>query len=270
MPASQQAVLIGPQLDETRPRRWIDRDRLKRIRNIQSAEFYSRLVMRPLSVLIMLIVADWKWLTPNLVTTIANVFKLVGAALIILDHREYALSAVIILQLGVLFDHVDGTLARYRRTGSTFGAFYDKVSDAVTWLVISGALGWAAYLETKSIWMPVGALTAAYFLLVMGYMKWIVAAAAQRTPATPPADPPSRTPKQWAGWVLSSLGRAAYFEEIDLFFWIGLGLLFHQLPLTILLLVVSQGVQLAFMSIKRGMQMQQLDAARARITSIAA
>lgn len=274
MPASPQAVLVGaasPELDSIRPRFWsIDRARLKRIRNIQSEEFYSRLVMRPLSVAIMLLIADWKWLTPNMVTSLANVFKLIGAALIVLDHREYAISAVIILQIGVLFDHIDGTLARYRKTGSTFGAFYDKVSDAVTWLVISGAIGWAAYVETGSVWMPIGALAAAYLLLVMGYMKWIVAAAANRTPATPPADPPSRTPIQWVGWVLSSLGRAAYFEEIDLFFWIGLGILFDQLPLTILLLLVSQGVQMVFMIIKRGMQMKQMDAQRARTIAIAA
>ncbi|MBA3453699.1 MAG: CDP-alcohol phosphatidyltransferase family protein [Deltaproteobacteria bacterium] len=273
MPASRQAVLVGPAADsveEAAPPRWLDRERLKRIRNFQSSEFYSRLVMRPLSVLLMLVCADWKWLTPNMVTTLANVFKLLGAALIVLDHREYALSAAIILQLGLLFDHVDGTLARYRKTGSTFGAFYDKVSDAVTWLVISGALGWAAYVETGSVWMPIGAIAAAYLLLVMGYMKWIVAAATQHTPATPAVDPPSRTPKQWAAWLLSSIGRACYFEEVDLFFWIGLGLLLDQLPLTILLLLVSQGVQMVFMIIKRGMQMQQLDAARARTISIAA
>ena len=109
MPASPQAVLVGPAPFEDRPRRWLDPERLKRIRNIQSEEFYSRLVMRPLSVLIMLLIADWKWLTPNMVTSLANVFKLIGAALIVLDHREYAISAVIILQLGVLFDHIDGT-----------------------------------------------------------------------------------------------------------------------------------------------------------------
>jgi len=270
VPASRRAVLVGPALEDVRPRRGFDRERLKRIRNFQSSEFYSRLVMRPLSILIMLVVADWKWLTPNIVTTLANVFKLAGAALIVLDHREYALSAAIILQLGLLFDHVDGTLARYRKTGSTFGAFYDKVSDAVTWLAISGALGWAAYVETGSVWMPIGALSAAYLLLVMGYMKWIVAAAANRTPATPPVDPPSRSPAQWAAWFFSSLARAAAFEEVDLFFWIGLGLVLDQLPFTILLLVVSQGVQLAFMSIKRGMQMRQLDVERTRPIAIAA
>lgn len=119
MPASPHAVLVGPapapaldllgSIDEDARRRWLDRDRLKRIRNFQSSEFYSRLVMRPLSMLLMLVCADWKWLTPNLVTTVANVSKLAGAALIVVGHREYALSAAILLQLGLLFDHLDGT-----------------------------------------------------------------------------------------------------------------------------------------------------------------
>jgi phosphatidylglycerophosphate synthase len=239
--------------------RLLDPARLRRIRNIQSSEFYSRLVMRPLSTLILIFVADWRWLSPNLVTTFANVFKVWGAALIAFDHHSHALAGAIILQIGTLFDHIDGMLARYRGKGSVFGAFDDKASDAVTWLVITVALGWAAYKDTGDVWLPIGAVASAYMLLVLGYMKWIVAAAARRTPAPPAQEPPSRTPAQWAAGFGSSVARAAMFEEIDLFFWIGLGLVIDELPWTILLLVVSQAVQLVIMCVKRGLQVQAID-----------
>ncbi len=245
----------------------MDRERLKRIRNWQSSEFYARLVMRPLSILVMLVVADWRWLTPNLVTTLANITKLAGAVLIVIDHHEHVIAAAMLLQLGLLLDHLDGTIARYRRCGTTFGAFYDKVSDAVTWLAICAAIGWAAYRDHGDVLMPIAALVSAYALLVLGYMKWIVAAAqavARRAPGAPVAqlvhEPPTRTPKQWAAWFASSLARAFLFEEVDLFFWIGLGLVLSRLDLLVWLLAVSQLVQLVIMLSKRALEARALDA----------
>lgn len=266
MPASQPVELSSLEPVEeaagVRPR--VDRERMRRIRNIQSSEFYSRLVMRPLSILMMMVCADWKWLTPNRVTSLANVTKLIGAVLLVVDHHEHAWAAALWLQVGLLFDHLDGTLARYRQTPGAFGAFYDKVSDAVTWLVISGAVGWAAYQDTGDVRMPIAALAAAYALLTLGYMKWIVAAAARTSPATAPQVPPHRTPMQWAGWFGSSLLRAFMFEEVDLFFWIGIGLVVGRMDLLVWLLAISQAVQLVIMVVKRSMQIRALDAAARR------
>lgn len=264
----------------------MNRDRFRRIRNWQSSEFYARLVMRPLAILVMLIVADWRWLTPNLVTTLGNLAKLAGAALIVLDHREYALAAAIAIQVGLLLDHLDGTIARYRDCGTMFGAFYDKVSDAVTWLAITSAVGWAAYLESGDVRLPIAAVASAYALLALGYMKWIVVAEQKKADwldamrvrdrgsrarlleaAAAPAThaPPSRTARQWALWFASSLGRGLRFEEVDLFFWIGLGLVTGELTLLCWLLVVSQIVQLVIMIVKRALQARALDLRRVRI-----
>lgn len=246
--------------------------RLHRIRNWQSSEFYARLVMRPLTILVLWFVGDWRVLTPNRVTTMANAAKLYGAALLVIDHRTHGLAAAIWLQIGLLLDHLDGTLARYRGTTSTFGTFYDKVSDAVTWLAITGAVGWAAYRDTGDARLPLAAMASGYALLVLGYMKWIVVAEQKKLdwlhsrlaprPTVPAPDgPPSRTPRQWAAWFVSSLLRIVMFEEVDLFFWIGLGLVVNRLELLCWLLVVSQGVQFVVMVIKRALQARALDAA---------
>jgi phosphatidylglycerophosphate synthase len=257
-------------------------ERLRRIRNWQSSEFYGRLVMRPLSILIMLVVADWRWLTPNLATTLANVLKLAGAALILIDHREYAILAAVVLQVGLLFDHLDGTLARYRRQTTTLGAFYDKVSDAVTWLAITGAVGYVAYVDSGDVLLPMAAISSAYALLVIGYMKWIVVAEQKKLDwlearTQPPVrrsavqledlGPPSRTAGEWVQWVLSSFARIVMFEEVDLFFWIGLGLVVGRLDLTCWVLVVSQLIQLVAMIVKRGLQAHRLDVAAERLAT---
>jgi phosphatidylglycerophosphate synthase len=249
----------------------IDRERLRRLRNWQSTEFYSRLVMRPLSILILLVAGDWRWLTPNLVTTFANITKLAGAALVAIDHREYAISANVLLQVGLLFDHLDGTLARYRRTGSTLGAFYDKVSDAITWGLICGVIGWAAYRDSGNVWLPIAAIGSAYALLVLGYMKWIVVAEQRKAVSTEDAprsqvvhEAPSRTPREWAMWFGSSLVRVFAFEEVDLFFWIGIALIVDRLDLLIWMLAITQGAQMVIMVIKRGLEARALDVARKR------
>jgi phosphatidylglycerophosphate synthase len=258
--------------------------RLHRIRNWQSSEFYARLVMRPLTIAVLWFAGDWRWLTPNRVTTMANVAKLCGAALLVIDHRTHGLAAAIWLQVGLLLDHLDGTLARYRGTSTTLGAFYDKVSDAVTWLAITGAVGWAAYSESGDARLPLAAVASAYALLVLGYMKWIVAAEQKkldwvethlqspqrRLVAVPAEGPPSRTARQWVRWFVSSLFRVVLFEEVDLFFWIGLGIVIGRLDLLCWLLVVSQGVQLVIMVIKRALQARALDAAAQTHSRLAA
>jgi phosphatidylglycerophosphate synthase len=264
----------------------VDRERLRRIRNWQSSEFYARLVMRPLAIVVMLVVADWRWLTPNLVTTLGNAAKLLGAALIAIDHREHAVAAALAIQVGLLLDHLDGTIARYRDCGTMLGAFYDKVSDAVTWLAITGAIGWAAYLDTGDARLSIAAVASAYALLVLGYMKWIVVAEQKKADwlevmrmrdrarrarlaeaeAAPASHaPPARTARQWAAWLGGSLARAFKFEEVDLFFWIGLGLVLGELELLCYLLVVSQVVQLVIMLVKRALQARALDARRVRL-----
>jgi len=243
----------------------VDKHKLQRIRNWQSSEFYARLVMRPLAIVVMLVIADWKWLTPNIVTTLANIAKLAGAALIAIDHREHAVAGVVLLQLGLLLDHLDGTIARYRRCGTQFGAFYDKVSDAITWGIIMVALGWAAYRDTANVWLPIAAIMSAYALLVLGYMKWIVVAASPRVASKPAVHAvPERSAADWARWFVSSLARAALFEEVDLFFWIGVGVLVGRIDLLIWLLAITQGAQLVVMLVRRALQVYRLDSVSRR------
>ena len=245
-------------------------ERIKKIRNWQSQEFYARLVMRPLAIVMMLFVADWKWVTPNLVTTAANLAKLVGTALIVMDHQDHALAAAIWIQVGLLLDHLDGTIARYRACGTTFGSFYDKVSDAVTWMLITGAVGWAAYQETHDVVLPIAALVSAYALLTRGYMKWLMTAEQRKqVVAAAPSEakahePPSRTAMEWGLWFASSLGRALAFEEVDLFFWVGLGLVLHELELLVWLLAVSQVIGALIMIGARALEARSMDLSRAR------
>jgi phosphatidylglycerophosphate synthase len=156
----------------------MDRERLDRIRNFQSKDAYPALVIRPLTILVMLVIADWKFLTPNRLTTIANVCKIAAAWLIL--QPDQIVWAIVMLNLGLLFDHLDGTVARYRRTFTKLGSFYDKVSDIFTWPLIVLAAAWQAYRETGNAFMIVLASASLLALTIRGYMKWLYQAETER------------------------------------------------------------------------------------------
>jgi phosphatidylglycerophosphate synthase len=233
----------------------MDRERLRRIRNHQSEDWYPAMVLRPLTILVMLVIADWRFLTPNRLTTLANLVKLAGAWAILEPGHEIA--AVVLLHLGAIFDHLDGTLARYRRTFSKLGSFYDKVSDMVTWWLVMVAVGWRAYAESGDASYIVLATSAATALNVRSYMKWLMhaehervrwlearedpaAAVARRTRPIEIAPPPERTRREWVRWFLSRAIRFYQFEEMDLWFWLSLALLIDRLTWGVWLLFVTQ------------------------------
>jgi len=254
-------------------------ERLRRVRNWQSSEFYAALVVRPIAIVVMLLIADWRWVTPNRLTLAATLCK-VAAVWGILDHHWIA--AAVLLQLGLLFDHLDGTIARYRGTGSSFGSFFDKVSDLYTWLAITTAIGWVVYQETGRADLLLLASLSALGQYATGYMKWLTvteelrlkwrrakadpAAAVEReTRPPPPSFPPERTGADWARFILSRLSRVVLFEEVDLFLWVGLALIFDRLEWVIWALAVSQGLQVLITTIWRASHNVKFDRERAAL-----
>ena len=252
----------------------MDRDRLTRLRNYQSGEFYAALVIRPLTIAVLYPIADWRWLTPNRCTTIGNLAKL-GAAALMLDPRRWVWAALL-LQVGVLFDHMDGTLARYRRAFTKLGSFYDKASDMVTWTAIVGVAGWRAAVETGEACYQALALASVMGMNVCGYVKWLAvaetervrwlearvdpaAAVAARTRPIVVSRPPTRTPGQWLRWGLTMLSRIWLFEEVDLWFWLGLALIVDRLPLMVWILAGTQVLQMVIMLTIRTLEVVRAD-----------
>ena len=251
----------------------MNRERLQRIRNFQSQDWYPALVIRPLTIGIMLIIADWQFLTPNRLTTIATLVKLAGAWLI-LDRDHWVLS-VVLLQLGIIFDHLDGTMARYRRTFTKLGSYYDKVSDILTWCIIVMVLGWQAYVQSgKAMYILFGAASV-IALNIRGYMKWLCTAEterirwfeAKRDPSlvdsrTAPIvikPPPARTARDWAVWVGKRVLMIFAFEEMDLWFWLGLGMLIDRIDLVLWLMMLTQVPLMLVMVVVRAVWMARAD-----------
>jgi phosphatidylglycerophosphate synthase len=274
----------------------MDRERLRRIRNWQSQDWYPAVFLRPLSILVMLVIADWTFLTPNRLTTIANACK-VAACLLLIPSIEAivagalgwsplasVIAIVVLMHLGAIFDHLDGTVARYRRTFTIFGSFYDKASDLVTWTAMSMALGWRAYVHTGDPLYIVLIDGSAFALAIRGYLKWAAHAegeklrwlrakadpvAAVERATQPPrlSTPPERTAMQWLRWYLRSWSRIVQFEEMDLFFWVGLGLLLDRLDLLAWMLFVTQSVGMTALFIYRHIESHGYDVEKRKLLS---
>lgn len=263
----------------------MNRERLRRIRNYQSQDAYPALVLRPLCILVMLVVADWRWLTPNRLTTLANLCKAAAVVLLVpawvvwlgLAPWPATVAAVVLLQLGALFDHLDGTMARYRGSFTSLGSLYDKSSDMVTWSAIALAVGWRAYVATGAASMIVLAAASAAALSVCGYAKWVLAAETHTLrwceatvdpgvvarQAAPPASsvPPERAAGDWLRWFARRVGRFATFEEMDLFLWVGVGVLLDRLTWLCWLLFVTQCGNMLAMLFVRHRQAHAIDLA---------
>ena len=254
----------------------VDRERLRRIRNYQNTEFYPALVLRPASILITMVIGDWRWVTPNRVTLFATVLKFAAARMFLIDDRGWLLAGVVTLQLGAIFDHVDGTLARYRRTPSNLGFFYDTVSDAVTWFVTLAALGWLAYQRTDRADLLVVAGVGAYALMVNGYTRSVVETAAERRKwkdavADPVAavarnasredggPPPDRNSGEWLRWIARCVAQIWKFQEMDLFFWVALFVVADRIPALLWLVALSQVAAMTIQFFTRAAQMHSID-----------
>lgn len=252
-------------------------ERLRRLRNFQSKDFYPALVIRPITIAVLWVIADWKIITPNRLTHLGNLCK-VGAAVSLFaaaGDDAYRWLAIALLHAGIIADNADGTLARYRQSWSSFGSFYDKASDLLTWFPIAVGLGWLAYQQLGDPLMLILATTHAYALGALGYMKWVAHAETERLawrraaddPSVveeknrppSPGEPPDRSAGQWLRWFGRSAAQIVRFDEMDLVFWISLGLILDELELLLWVLAITQCLGVAIMFIKRGLEVRWVD-----------
>ncbi len=248
----------------------MDRERLRRMRNYQNTEFFPALFLRPASILVTMVVGDWAWVTPNRVTLFATLLKFAAAGMFLVDDYCWLVGGAITLLLGAIFDHVDGTLARYRKTPSNLGFFFDTVSDAVTWFTTLAALGWTAYRRDNDALLLVVAGAGAYALMVNGYTRSLLETANLRAKAKAQAeapdlfretggDPPERTQAEWFAWLLRCIAQIWKFQEMDLFFWVTVFVVLDQLPALLWLVAFTQVAALAIRFYLRSTEMARHD-----------
>ncbi|MBA3817559.1 MAG: CDP-alcohol phosphatidyltransferase family protein [Deltaproteobacteria bacterium] len=211
------------------PRRsYAERYRLMRSR--WNEEWWSVAMGGPIGNVLNAVIADVSWVTPNAITLVGFVAKLIFAPLILLGDRGADLIAIALLQVSVICDCMDGSLARYRKTSSYLGAFLDKITDALGYAGIFAAFGWRVYVDTGDAAAIVAALAIPLSLLIRAYVYWVVgsmqklAGVAQTTGVDTRVDYSRATFAERARMYVRSMPRIIEFNESDLFFWLGLAI----------------------------------------------
>ncbi|HNZ53031.1 MAG TPA: CDP-alcohol phosphatidyltransferase family protein [bacterium] len=223
--------------------------RWMKLRNFQSADFWAMVFARPLTILFLFPVIEKKWVTPNRVTFLSVITKIAGAGFIAIDmsYRGGVIGAVLV-NLGLILDNMDGTIARYHNTASKFGFFYDKATDAVTMTIMFWAMGYRGYLMTGDMSDLIIPLLAATCVYITGYSKWVAERvlfdmkisekfhksqlneyAADQEQGYIWTPPPQRSFTDWLKWLGKAFFSILYFNEVDIFFWAGLALITEEM-----------------------------------------
>jgi hypothetical protein len=101
-------------------------------------------------------IARWaarRGLTPNQVTTVSFVLGLLAAGAFAVGERWGLVAGAVLLQLAFTTDCVDGQLARYTRTFSSFGAWLDSVFDRAKEYVAFAGLAVGASRAGDPVWL---------------------------------------------------------------------------------------------------------------------
>ena len=133
-------------------------------------EWWSRVFATPVAYGILLLVADWRWISPNRLTLTSLATALAACFLITTGDEANLFIAAAAIQVSYLADCMDGQLARYRKTCSRFGAFADKWADYVKFPAILLALTIDAFHRDPSLTPVVLGFSA---VLLVGYLPYL-------------------------------------------------------------------------------------------------
>jgi phosphatidylglycerophosphate synthase len=230
--------------------------------HVRNQDFWAIAFGRPSAFLLLIFIADYRWVTPNRLTHISNILMAAGIAALFGDTHAWFIWSAILLNVSITFDSADGQLARYRGGGTELGSYYDKIADFLGHIPVFAALGWLTYQHTGEAYYLIFALVSLACLMTTGYAKWLamatlIAHGMQQTAAAP-ADP---RPMSWPEYLGRTFISVFRFAEPDLYFWIGLGLIFDRLPWLMWLLFVTQIPVAVAASVYRGVQIARVDRA---------
>lgn len=148
-------------------------DRLRRLRNKRYDELAHIVLGGPLGTFLTAFVAEIPWVTPNRLTLVCFLARLAAAWLILLQTFTADVAVAVLLPLAVVIDIMDGSLARYRRIQSNYGAYLDKVSDTIAIMVFTSALAYRLWLDTGDIRLVFVGFFIGITLLFRRYLYWL-------------------------------------------------------------------------------------------------
>jgi len=136
-------------------------------------EWWSSFVTSPLAIAVNYVVVDVKWLTPNLITLFSFITAIISALFIIAGGTVNFIISALLIHWSHVLDCMDGQMARYRKTTSITGSFFDKLTDQVQVSIWFGSVGYAAYVQSQNVLPLLLALAGIALYSLRGYSKYV-------------------------------------------------------------------------------------------------
>lgn len=133
--------------------------------------FYFRYIIRPFSIYITRVFLHTR-ITANQVTVLHCILGTIGGVLFLSGEYIHSLLGVIFIQLHVVFDNVDGEVARYRGLiNSPIGPFTDRVAHNIVFPAIFIGLTFGLYnrYPDNKLILPLGFLASTAYLFIFNY-----------------------------------------------------------------------------------------------------
>jgi phosphatidylglycerophosphate synthase len=133
--------------------------------------WWTVLLVDPLAVRLVRIVAPYRWITPNLLTTFATVLGVGAAVCFALGDRAWLIAGALLFHASFVVDCMDGKIARLRGSGTLFGAWFDFMFDRLRVIACTATLFGAQYYRTGDelyFWLAVGVVFADLFRYLNG------------------------------------------------------------------------------------------------------
>ncbi len=195
-------------------------------------EWWSRVFATPVANVILLGIADWRFITPNRLTFLSFILVVLSAAMIVQGGTSLLIAAGIVLQISYIIDCMDGQLARYRCTASNVGSFLDKWSDFVKFPFVILALAVEASSTDATLAPLILGLLSVFLIGYLPYLKMF----ALRDFAIGPW-----TVLSGKGFVQRNL-RFFLFEEAQWYLIVSVGLFAQSSIGALYVLAITQGI----------------------------
>ena len=104
--------------------------------------------------------------TANQVTTASLFLGLLGILLFALPSKALFLTGVALLQIWYLLDHVDGQIARDRKTASLSGRFFDFMTHHIIHGTVFFSLGLYGYQKTGSLFFVIWGFFSSFSIMI--------------------------------------------------------------------------------------------------------
>jgi phosphatidylglycerophosphate synthase len=148
------------ELREIRERTYKDRD-----------AWWTVVLVDPLAARLVRLVAPYRWITPNLLTSLATVLGLAAAVCFVRPDRGWLIAGALLFHASFVVDCMDGKIARLNGTGSMFGAWFDFMFDRLRVIVCAAALFGGQYHRSGNLlylWLAFGVVAADLFRYLNG------------------------------------------------------------------------------------------------------